>query len=91
MATANTLHSLIADLDDRDKLMLIDFIADSLSDDLGCELHDGLTVAFEIAEQGFSGVFTPLYPAGARDPKYWDVWRLERDRRLGAAFLRRAA
>jgi hypothetical protein len=72
----------VANMDDRTKLMLIDWIADQLSNDMGEELAEGLAVAFERAEEGFSGVFTPLYPAGAVQPATWREWRLERDRVL---------
>lgn len=77
MPTAIT--ATLAGMNDREKLMLIDMIADSLSNDLGCELHDGLTVAFEVAEQGFNGTWTPLYPAGVSSLNAWADWRKGRD------------
>lgn len=85
---AVNVTALLARMDTRTKLMLIDQIADTLDDDLGDELTEGLAVAFERAEEGFGGVFTPLYPYGAVKPGAWQEWRFERDRALAAWFLR---
>ena len=77
----------IALMDTRTKLMLIDQIADTLGDDIADELSEGLAAAFERAELGFSGVHTPIYPAGSLRLGVWTEWRSERDRAINA-FLR---
>ena len=41
----------LLELDDRTKLMVIDWIIDTMPDELGDELTDGLAVAFERAEE----------------------------------------
>lgn len=79
-----TLKAQLRHMNDRDKLMLIDWIADQLDDELGDELAEGLAVAFERAEEGVSGIWSPLYPATGN----WKEWRLERDRSLNAHFYR---
>jgi hypothetical protein len=71
-------------LSDREKLMLIDMIADQLGDDY-CDMID-LSAAFEYAEEGTSGVHTPHYPAGVTSPAVWSEWRKERDRVLNYWF-----
>ena len=71
--------SAIGRMNDRDKLLLIDWISDQLSDDLGEELADGLAVAFERAEEGYAGIFTPIYPAGNVSLAAWSNYRAERD------------
>jgi hypothetical protein len=81
-----TLTQLAA-LDDNAKLMLIDWLADSLHDDLGDELAEGLSVAFERVEDGRSAAFAPIYPAGATTPQKWDAWRAARDSSLVAHLL----
>lgn len=83
--TANILAT-IAKMDARTKLMLIDQIADTLDDELNDELTEGLAAAFERAEVGYSGVFTPFYPYGNTRLDAWKEWRFERDRALGAWF-----
>ena len=84
MATAFTptpsdLATAVARLDDRERLMLIDWLTDQLPDHLADELVPGLAVAFERAEEEFpSG---PIFPAGAGalQPAAWSNWRTIRD------------
>ena len=82
----DTLKAGIARFGDREKLMLIDWIAEQLSSEVGGELDAGLSCAFERAEEGFSGTFTPLYPTGGSTVA-WREYRAGRDRTLGH-FLR---
>lgn len=75
--TPSDLATAVARLDDRERLMLIDWLADQLPDHLADELVPGLAVAFERAEEEFpSG---PIYPAGAIKPAAWSNWRAIRD------------
>lgn len=85
MATAFTpaasgLSAIVANLDDREKLMLVDFITDQLPDHLADELAPGLAAAFERAEEGFQ--LGPIYPAGNVKPAAWSNWRTIRDTHL---------
>ena len=68
-------------LDDRTKLMVIDWIIDTLPEELGEELTDGLAVAFERAEENRPNGFLPIYPAGGPHP-VWAVWRTVRDKAI---------
>lgn len=82
MATAFTpavadLSATVARLDDREKLMLIDWLTDQLPDDLADELAEGLAVAFERAEEGFQ--LGPIYPARNIKPGVWANWRAIRN------------
>lgn len=68
----------LAKLDDRTKLLLIDFLTDSLSDELAEEIHDGLAVAFERDEEARNPAFTLAYPV-KRDRAAWQAFRASRD------------
>lgn len=80
-------------LDDRELLMLADYIADKLSEDLADCVAPGIAQAFDAIEEGRS--YQHTYPAGLpaigmRDR--WAAWNAYRDNRL--SFLlgaRRAA
>lgn len=86
IAPLDALKAQMRALGDREKLMLIDWIAEQLSSEVGGELDAGLSCAFERAEEGFSGTFTPLYPTGGSTVA-WREYRAGRDRTLGH-FLR---
>jgi len=69
----------LLNLDDRHKLMVIDWIADTLPEELSEELAKGLAVAFERAEESRPSAFLPIYPAGGPHA-VWASWRAVRDR-----------
>jgi len=76
-----TILSRLSTLDDRDLLMLIDYLADHLSDDA----HDAmpsLAAPFEQVEDERSYLNT--YPGGypVRTPAMWAAWSAYRDARL---------
>lgn len=77
-----TLTAAVAKMDDREKLMLIDWLTDQLADEVTDELAEGLAAAFERAEIGYRGVFTPFYPGCAVNPATWSNWRVQRDAML---------
>jgi len=77
-----TILSRLSTLDDRDLLMLIDYLADQLSSDP----HDAmpsLVSSFEQVEDERS--YNNTYPGGypVRTPKMWAEWTAYRDARLG--------
>ena len=70
----------IADqMNDREKLMLVDWLTDQLSEHISDELAEGLACAFERAELGYSGTFTKRYPSPNAPVSVWQDWRLHRD------------
>jgi len=77
-----TILSRMATLDDRDLLMLIDYLADHLSDDPH-EVFPSLAAPFEQVEDERS--YTNTYPSGypVSTPKMWAEWTAYRDGRLG--------
>lgn len=88
MATAPDFTNSLSHLTDRDRLMLIDAIADTFRDEaLTDELAEGLAAAFERAEVGTGGVFVPHYPYGAVRPGTWAEWRTARNQLLASKGL----
>jgi len=84
-----TILTQIDRLDDRELLMLADYIADKLSEDLAECIAPGIAQAFDAIEEG--RIYLHTYPAGLpaigmRDR--WAAWNAYRDNRL--AFLFRA-
>ena len=77
-----TILSRLSTLDDRDLLMLIDHLADQLSDDPH-EVFPSLARSFEQIEDERSYLNT--YPGGypVRTAKMWAEWTAYRDGRLG--------
>lgn len=67
-------------LDDRELLMLADYIADKLSEDLADCIAPGIAQAFDAIEEGRS--YQHTYPAGVFRPSGWAAWRAYRDNRL---------
>jgi len=77
-----TILSRLSTLDDRDMLMLIDYLADQLSDDPH-EVFPSLERPFEQVEDERS--YTNTYPSGypVSTPAMWAAWSEYRDARLG--------
>jgi len=73
---------LFKTLDERTALMLIDHVADQLSDDLAEPIRAGLVDAFGALEEGRS--FLHTYPGGypAVTRADWAKWDAYRDNRL---------
>lgn len=78
---ANLLHQ-IDRLDDRELLMLADYIADKLSEDLSDCIVPGISQAFDAIEEGRS--YQHVYPAGlpVKTLDHWSKWNAYRDQRL---------
>lgn len=76
-----TLRDRLAAMDDREKLLLIDFIADSMTDE-GISNEIDLSTAFDRAEETRNPYFFPFYPSHTVDRKEWAYFREERDSRL---------
>ena len=73
--------------DDRDILMLIDYLADQLSTDLSDDFPL-LTGQFAAIEEGRS--YRPEYPGSFSDHKRWAEWRMYRDERIADKFGEKA-
>ena len=82
------LHiSNLARTDDRDILMLIDYLADHLSTDLSDDFPS-LAEQFAAIEEGRS--YLPSYPGSFSSHKAWKEWREYRDARVAHAFRKDA-
>jgi len=81
-----TILSRLSTLDDRDLLMLIDYLADQLSDDPH-EVFPSLERPFEQVEDERGHLDT--YPGGypVRTPKMWAEWSAYRDARLAKVLV----
>jgi len=77
-----TILSRLSTLDDRDLLMLIDYLADHLSDDPH-EVFPSLAEPFMQVDDKRS--YLNIYPGGypVRTAKMWAFWTAYRDARLG--------
>ena len=73
--------------DDRDILMLIDYLADQLSSDLSDDFPL-LTDQFAAIEEGRS--YSPSYPGGTLRRQDWRDWRAYRDWRVATMFGEKA-
>ena len=81
MQTLPTITAQLANLTDREKLLLIDAITDTLLDEGAAdELAQGLGAAFERIELTYANA-TP-YPYGIVSPSAWNEWRRERNAAL---------
>lgn len=81
MATAPEFTRTLSHLNDREKLMLIDAIADTLLDEGAAdELAQGLGAAFERIELTYANA--AQYPFGNMRPGAWAEWRRERNAAL---------
>ena len=81
MIHTDTLQK-IDHLDEHELLMLADYIADKLSEDLADSILPGIAQAFDALEEGcsYTQPYPASYPATSRD--HWKRWNAYRNQSL---------